>query len=100
MALEIITDRAINSRPCVEDGALTPTQYVAVLETIAGRSDTLHRLLMLVQQGEELGHEASVLIDAAESLCASIGAMADSASGAGVIGDHDRWNYGPNFAAR
>jgi len=76
----------------------TTAQFREVLEVIASRADTLCNLLMMAQgrSGDEW-EEASAL-DAALIIARGVGAMADEATGAGIVGDANRWNYGPNFA--
>jgi len=75
--------------------SLTAEQFRLVLEAIAGRCDTLSRLLAQAQCDEDF--PAGVATDAAQALATSIGSMADSAVGGCIIGSHDRWSYGPNF---
>lgn len=77
---------------------LTPEQYRLVLETIASRCDTLNNVLILAQGMET--HASDQMIEAAQALAVYIGSMADNASRSGgeVVGDHDRWNYGPAFS--
>lgn len=74
---------------------LNSAQFRRVLEEIAGQSKTLCNLLMLAQT--EKTWTASNCLDAGLILAQGIGAMADTATGAGVHGDADHWNYGPNF---
>ena len=75
---------------------LTATQLRLVLETIAGRSNTLNNLLMHARsEGDKYG--TAVMIDAAQAIATQIGAMADTAIGGDIIGMAERWNYGPNF---
>ncbi len=77
--------------------ALSEAQARTVLETIATRMVTLHKLTMLAKQLDD-DWASSVAAEAAEALTASIGAMADVAAGARVLGDANRWHYGPLFA--
>lgn len=74
----------------------TPEQYRLVLESIADRAATLHQLTTIANGAYEQ-FVRDVCASAAVALAASIGAMADEASGAGVIGDANRWLCGPNF---
>lgn len=84
--------------PAVRAG-LTVVQLEHVLETVAGRTRTLQQVLMMLQGTSiEDEYHRSVCIDAAEAMATAIGAMADEATGGGVIGDADSWQYGPNFA--
>lgn len=76
--------------------SMTGEQYRLVLQTIAGHTETLHQLTMIAN-GPYDEFIRDVCASAAVALAAGIGAMADGASGAGVIGDANRWFYGPNF---
>lgn len=77
--------------------ALSEAQTRTVLETIASRMVVLHNLTLLAQRpGDDWA--SSVAAEATEALTASIGAMADVAAGARVLGDANRWHYGPLFA--
>ncbi|OUM01638.1 hypothetical protein [Variovorax sp. JS1663] len=85
-----------------EASTLTTAQAKTVLETIAGYSDTLCKLLMLAQTQED-EWVAGIAVDAALIIATSIGALSDTAAGGSrgtVIGGHDRWNFGPNFGER
>ena len=75
---------------------MSPAQKDTVLEAIAIRSSTLSKLLMMIQT-EEDKCEAGVLVDAAQQLAETIGAMADDATGGGIYGDVRQWFYGPLF---
>lgn len=77
---------------------LTHAQQRMVLETIAGRMDTINRLLMALQVNAFEEHDAGPVLDAAQFMAVSVGAMADDATGGGVCGDMRRWLYGPLFA--
>jgi len=78
----------------------TAAQYRLVCETIAGHADTLCNLLMLVQGNDNNEWQEATALDAALLLGRKIGTMADTAvrPTGEVIGDANRWNYGPNFA--
>jgi len=96
---DVLQEKRLAAAPCREDG-LNAVQLAQVLETVAGRTQTLRQILMILQtetnpvdQWENL-----VFINAAEIAAASIGAIADAAVGGTVIGDADHWNHGPNFA--
>lgn len=77
---------------------LTVAQFETVLEVIAGRTATLHRLVMLSNDPCQDEFVRDVCGDAAEALATAIGAMADDAVGGQIIGNANRWHYGPNFA--
>ncbi|MGB3069786.1 MAG: hypothetical protein WBC18_14625 [Ottowia sp.] len=79
-----------------KSGGLTQAQYKTVLQMIAARCDTLNHLLMQAQSADE-GFDSDLAVDAAQAIAEQVGAMADVASGCNVVGDADRWNYGPNF---
>lgn len=76
---------------------LTAAQYRVVLEVIAGQASTLHQLIMLSNDECQDQFVRGVCGDAADALARHIGAMADEAVDAGIVGDANRWNYGPNF---
>lgn len=80
------------------DTALSVEQCNIVLERVASCSAALQSVL--AQAIESDGQEAANLIDAGKMLATYIGSMADNAArpGGAIIGGHDRWNYGPNFA--
>ncbi|MFT4266913.1 MAG: hypothetical protein QM586_06800 [Xenophilus sp.] len=82
----------------------TVAQYRSVLEHIATRAGVLHQLLLLMQRGFEGGdmdrYNVSVVLDAAEALACTIGAVADDASGGGVRGTAEEWHCGASFAER
>lgn len=81
------------------DTTLSVEQYKIVLERVASCSAALQSVLD--QAIESDGQEAANLIDAGKMLATYIGGMADNAvrPGGAIIGGHDRWNFGPNFAA-
>lgn len=95
------TDMApmVQSVPTKSDG-LTAEQLTLVLETIAGRVNTLRELIMVVNNPPAAGeHARQTCAEAAELLAVSIGAMADEAVGGWICGNANSWNYGPTFAA-
>lgn len=77
--------------------SLSGSQLLTVLQAIASQMETLHQLLIQANTPSEAAR-AEVLIDAAQSICVLVGGMADHASGCGVCGDYDAWNYGQNFS--
>lgn len=82
----------------MEQTTLTHAQQRLALETIAGRMNTLHGLLMLLQSNELDDWATGTILDAAQSMAEAVGAMADDAAGGSVVGDVRRWLYGPLFA--
>ncbi len=87
------TQRAAAVRPTDLNGE----QLSAVLEVIAGRTNTLHQLTMLSNDPCQDDFVRDVCGDAAEALATTIGAMADGAIGGDIIGDANHWFYGPTF---
>ncbi|MGQ8876607.1 hypothetical protein ACUTR7_03795 [Delftia sp. NA_296.1] len=80
-----------------ERSQLTRGQLLIVLGQVASTSSSLNHLLMAAQTGDgEILLPA--VIDAAQALVVMIGAMADNATGGEIVGGHERWFYGPNFA--
>lgn len=77
---------------------MNPDQKHQVLEAIAGHASTLNKVLMMLQS-ETDEWAVKVLIDAAQRMAQTLGAMADDAIGGDVCGDMHHWLYGPNFAA-
>lgn len=77
---------------------LTHAQQRMVLEAIAGRMATVNRLLMALQGNAFDEFDAGPVLDAAQFMAASVGAMADEATGGRVFGDMNDWLYGPLFA--
>lgn len=75
---------------------LNERQLLNVLGQIASTSSSLNHLLMAAQTGDGEVLPPAV-VDAAQALVVMIGAMADSATGGEIVGDYDRWFYGPNF---
>ena len=71
-------------------------QLKSALEFVAGAADSVRNVLLLAQTVDERW-EARQLVEAAELMVRHIGASADIAGGQEVIGDLERWNYGPNF---
>lgn len=77
--------------------ALTRKQLLCVLEVAASNLATIDNILMQAQT-EPDSWALSGLVDAAQALTRHCGGMVDTAAGAGILGGHDRWNFGPNFA--
>lgn len=75
---------------------LNAEQLRLVLQNIARRAEVARQTIWSAIEGE--GQELSALAEAAACIMTSIGAMADSASGATILGDADYWNHGPRFA--
>ena len=73
---------------------LNSAQQRHVLEVIAERMGTVNRVLMLLQTREHNDFEASILLDAAQFMAETVGAMADGANG----GDMSTWLCGAVFA--
>jgi hypothetical protein len=93
---------AVNFADHRSDDPLPSTPYsrrqlALVMETIAGRATTLESMMMATQE-EDDEYMRGVLLDAAVLLITGIGALADSSVGGAIRGEHDDWNYGPNFA--
>ena len=80
------------------DDTLNHRQQQTVLQTLAGYVSTLEQVLMAAQTSED-EYQTGVLIDSAVLLARYVGGLADNASGGGVCGNHDHWNYGPNFVS-
>lgn len=76
---------------------MNPDQKHQVLQAIAGHASTLNKMLMMLQT-ETDEWAAKVLIDAAQCITQTLGAMADDALGGEIVGDAHHWFYGPNFA--
>lgn len=77
---------------------MSPKQKDQVLAAIAGQANTLNKLLMVLQ-AENDEWAAAVLVDAAQALAQTLGAMADDAIAGDVVGGLHDWFYGPNFKA-
>lgn len=75
--------------------ALNVEQLRLVLQTIASRADAARQVLWYA--APDHGAPLVAAAEAAAMLLTSIGALADDASGATVIGDADYWNHGPDF---
>lgn len=90
--------------PAAQAGAAVPgltlEQFTCVLETIAGRMATLHELLTLAMQETHIPGAAYSMLAAAEFIAEAVGAMADSAVDGSILGNADRWHYGPHFGAK
>lgn len=74
----------------------TPEQYCTIFEVIASRANAMRHLMMMAQADSD-GDDTAHLVDAAEAIATSIGVMAEEASGCNIIGNANRWHYGPNF---
>lgn len=74
--------------------AYTPDQMKCAMEFIAGNAATLSDLLSSSIASEE---DAPRLLPAAHSLAQYIGLCADKAINHSVLGDAERWTYGPLF---
>ena len=72
-------------------------QLKSALEFVAGAADSVSNILILSQSADGR-REAAQLVEAAEIMVRHIGASADAAVGVTVIGNMERWTYGPNFA--
>lgn len=72
-------------------------QLKSALEFVAGAADSVRNILILSQSADGR-REAAQLVEAAEIMVRHIGASADAAVGVTVIGNMERWTYGPNFA--
>jgi len=79
--------------PC----SLTKSQLLMAMETAAGDLDTINQLLMQAQ-AEQDDASAWLFVNAAQALTRHCGGMVDAAAGESILGGHDRWNFGPNFA--
>ncbi|MBV7428088.1 MULTISPECIES: hypothetical protein [unclassified Acidovorax] len=78
-------------------GPYSQTQLFTVLTEVASVALTLSDVLALAGQSKDEWHMRT-LIDSANVHARLLGAMADTASGCNMRGDHDAWIYGPNFA--
>lgn len=76
----------------------THAQQRRVLEFVAQQAGTANELLMQMQADPTISYESQVLLGGAQALTQYIGAAADDALGGYVVGDFERWTYGPNFA--
>lgn len=77
--------------------ALTRKQLLCVLEVAASNLATIDNILMQAQT-EPASFALSWLVNAAQALTRHCGGMVDAAAGAAILGGHDDWNFGPNFA--
>lgn len=75
---------------------LTIKQYKIILEVIAGRMSTLHKIIILAQGSD--GIARAVQLDAAEAMACHIGSLVDDTTGGDICGDSNYWNYGQSFA--
>lgn len=76
----------------------THAQQRRVLEFVAQQAGTVNELLMQMQTDSKISYESQVLLGAAQAITQYIGAVADDALGGDIVGDFERWTYGPNFA--
>jgi hypothetical protein len=76
----------------------THAQQRRVLEFVAQQAGTVNELLMQMQADSKISYESQVLLGGAQALTQYIGAAADDALGGDIVGDFERWTYGPNFA--
>lgn len=86
--------RAADQEPC----RLSRGQLLSVCEVAASNLVTVNQVLMQAQQ-ERDACALAVLIDAAQTLTRHTGGMVDAAAGESVLGGHEYWNFGPNFAS-
>lgn len=77
--------------------ALTRKQLLCVLEVAASNLSAINNVLKLAQD-EPASFALSGLVNAAQALTRHCGGMVDAAAGAAILGGHDDWNFGPNFA--
>ncbi|MCY1543704.1 hypothetical protein D9M68_795320 [compost metagenome] len=75
---------------------LNADQLCMVLQTIASRAEVARQAIWRAVNDEGVALVAAA--EAVATIITSISAIADSASGSTVIGNADRWNFGPNFA--
>lgn len=73
-------------------------QQRRVLEFVAQQAGTVNELLMQMQADSKISFESQVLLGGAQAITQYIGAAADDALGGDIVGDFERWTYGPNFA--
>ncbi len=76
----------------------THAQLRRILEFVAQQAGTVNELLMQMQADSKIGYDSQVLLGGAQAITQYIGAAADDALGGDIIGDFERWTYGPNFA--
>ncbi|MEJ5031495.1 hypothetical protein [Comamonas sp. MYb69] len=76
----------------------THAQLRRILEFVAQQAGTVNELLMQMQADSKISYESQVLLGGAQALTQYIGAAADDALGGDIVGDFERWTYGPNFA--
>lgn len=77
--------------------ALTRKQLLCVLEVAASNLSAINNILKLAQD-EPASFALSGLVNAAQALTRHCGGMVDAAAGAAILGGHDDWNFGPNYA--
>lgn len=78
---------------------LTYDQQQLVLETVASHAEILQRLVGLTNMHQDDAFTVGAVRDAIHIVASAIGALADGATGAGVVGTLPDWFCGPNFAA-
>lgn len=76
----------------------THAQQRRVLEFVAQQAGTVNELLMQMQADSKISYDSQVLLGGAQAITQYIGAAADDALGGDIVGDFERWTYGPNFA--
>lgn len=76
----------------------THAQLRRILEFVAQQAGTVNELLMQMQTDSKISYESQVLLGGAQAITQYIGAAADDALGGEIVGDFERWTYGPNFA--
>lgn len=76
----------------------THAQQRRILEFVAQQAGTVNELLMQMQADSKIGYESQVMLGGAQAITQYIGAAADDALGGDIVGDFERWTYGPNFA--
>ena len=81
---------------------LTDDQVLSILEKIASQLDVAASICrnegLRLQETQEL--TSMYAFYALDSMLTGMGALADMASGAGVVGDVPTWFCGPNFHPR
>ncbi len=76
----------------------THAQLRRVLEFVAQQAGNVNEMLMLMQADSKISYDSQVLLGGAQAITQYIGAAADDALGGDIVGDFERWTYGPNFA--
>lgn len=78
---------------------LSDDQVKTVLEKIASQLD-LAAAICRNEAQQYADHDCAYSFHALETMLCGMGALADMASGAGVVGDVPTWFCGPNFHPR